>query len=124
MVTSRVERAPTLTERLPARLEATALMRQVESAGGFAAILRRGDADSGALILLIAERGAPCALIERRMSADFDYRWTVTLRADDATPKKFRESMDKSVSFDPDCWLIELDVADAERFVAETIVSA
>ena len=113
-----------MTERLPALLEATALMRQVESTGGFAAILRRGDVDSGALILLIAHRGEPRALIERRMSADFGYRWTVMLHADDATPQKFRESMDKSISFDPDCWLIELDVADAERFIAETIVSA
>ena len=112
-----------MTERLPAKLEASALIRQVESHGGFAAIAKRGDADSGALILLVAERGEPVALIERRMTANFDYRWAVSMRADDATPEKFRESMDKSTRFDPDCWLIELDVADAERFIAETIVS-
>jgi hypothetical protein len=110
-----------LTERLPARLEATALMRQVESAGGFATMLKRGDPDRGALILLVAERGAPKALIERRMGADFDYRWTITAEPDEAAPKKFLESLQKSTRFDPDCWLIELDIADAERFIAETI---
>ncbi|MCY7279541.1 MAG: DUF1491 family protein [Sphingomonas bacterium] len=110
-----------MSDRLPARLEATALMRQVQSAGGFATIIKRGDADSGALILLVAERGLPRALIERQMGDDFVYRWAITARLDGANPEKFRESTDKATRFDPDCWLIELDVADAERFIAETI---
>ena len=112
-----------MSERLPAKLEATALMRQVESRGGFATIVKRGDADSGALILLVAERGVAKALVERRMGPNFDYRWTITARPDAAAPEKFLESVDNSTRFDPDCWLIELDVADAERFIAETIVS-
>ena len=112
-----------MTGRLSAKLEATALMRQVESAGGFATIVKRGDPDSGALILLIAERGRPYALIERRMDADFDYRWTISARPDVQHPEKFLESTQKVMRFDPDCWLIELDVADAERFTAETIAS-
>ena len=110
-----------MTGRLPARLEATALMRQVQSNGGFATIIKRGDDDSGALILLIAERGLPKALIERRMGADFEYRWTIVATMDESKPEKFRESTDRLKISDPDCWLIELDIADAERFVAETI---
>ena len=98
-------------------------MRQVQSEGGFATILNHGDDDRGALILLIAERGLPMALIERRMGADFRYRWAVTMKVDELVPEKFRESTDKLRRTDPDCWLIELDVADAERFVAETIAS-
>lgn len=112
-----------MTGRLPARLEATALMRQVQSQGGFATIIKHGDDDSGALILQIAERGLPKALIERRMGADFEYRWAIVATPDEAAPEKFLESMEKLRLNDPDCWLIELDVADAERFVAETIVS-
>jgi hypothetical protein len=112
-----------MSERLPARLEATALMRQVQSTGGFATIVKHGDDDSGALILLIAERGLPKALIERRMGEDFNYRWTVVATPDDANPEKFREATDNRTRFDPDCWLIELDVPDGQRFVAETIAS-
>jgi hypothetical protein len=113
-----------LTERLPSKLEATALMRQVESGGGFATVAKRGDPDSGALILLVATRGRNVALVERRMGPDFDYRWTITARADEADPEKFLESMRNVTRFDPDCWLIELDIPDAERFIAETIASA
>ena len=112
-----------MTGRLPAKLEATALMRQVQGAGGFATIIKRGDDDRGALILLVAERGQPKVLIERRMGHEFEYRWTIVATADEAEPEKFRESTDKQVRFDPDCWLIELDIPDAERFVAEMITS-
>ncbi len=112
-----------MNDRLPARLEATALMRQVQANGGFATIIKRGDDDRGALILLVAERGLPKVLIERRMGKDFAYRWTIVTRADEAKPEKFHESREKMTRYDPDCWIIELDVADAERFVAETTAS-
>ena len=55
------------------------------------------------------------------MGPDFEYRWAIVTTIGEATPEKFLESMDKLRLNDPDCWLIELDVADAERFVAETI---
>lgn len=96
-------------------------MRQVESTGGFATIVQRGDPDSGALVLIVAERGVPHILLERRLSGSFDYRWTATVRSDPSHPEKFRDSVKKITLVDADCWLIELDVADAERFIAETI---
>ncbi len=96
-------------------------MRQVQSEGGFATIIKRGDDERGALILVIAERGLPKALIERRMGPDFEYRWAIVSTIDAANPEKFLESTDKLRLSDPDCWLIELDIVDAERFVAETI---
>ena len=98
-------------------------MRQAESNGGFATILRRGDPDSGAILLLVLDRGVPVALIERQMAADFAYRWTVAARGDALDPVKFHESIENRTRFDPDFWLIELDIPDAERFIAETIAS-
>jgi hypothetical protein len=96
-------------------------MRQVESEGGFATVLKRGDPDRGALVLLVAERGVPKALIERRMGADFEYRWSVAESDEPQSPDKFRKLSEQRARFDPDIWLIELDIADAERFIAETI---
>ena len=113
-----------MTERLPAKLEATALIRQVQSNGGFASVLKRGDPDSGALVLLVLERGVPQAMIERQMATDFNYRWTIAARGDALVGDKFHESMENRTEFDPDFWLIELDVPDAERFIAETTASA
>ena len=95
-------------------------MRRVESGGGFATIIKRGDPDRGAITLLISEKGRIAAVLERQMDADFQYRWadlSADRPFDEAT---WRDFLEKKRRFDPDFWAIELDVADAERFVAET----
>jgi hypothetical protein len=102
-----------LSERLPSALEVTALCRQVEASGGFAAVVRRGDADRGDIVVHIVEKGRDVARLERRMSPDFSYRWS-------RMPDEPFSTIDRA-RIDPDFWLIELDVADAERFIAEMI---
>jgi hypothetical protein len=110
-------------ERLPASLEATAIMRQVQAGGGFAAVLKRGDPDRGALMLVIRERGELKAILERELGPDFEYRWAVR-KADEAPGStRFDEFIASRVRFDADSWLIELDIADPERFIAETTAS-
>lgn len=96
-------------------------MRRATSEGGYATVLRRGDSERGAISLLVTERGSPAALMERQMAADFTYRWTAT--APDGAPDAlgWRDWIAKKSRIDPDCWLVELDVADAQRFIAETI---
>lgn len=113
-----------MSDRLPARLEATAFIRQAQSNGGFATVLRRGDPDSGAILLLVLERGVPLAMIERQMAAGFSYRWTIAARDEALDRDKFHESIENRARFDPDFWLIELDIPDAERFIAETTASS
>lgn len=108
-----------MDDRLPAHLEAAALIRQVEADGGFAAILRKGDRDRGALILLIRSRGQVVGILERRLAADFRYRWSLEEQGSQAAQDDAR--LDSRLRSDPDCWLIELDIAQPERFIAETI---
>ena len=112
-----------MSERLPARLEAAALVRRVEAEGGFATILKRGDADRGALTLLVLQRGQAQALLQRRLASDFSYRWSEIRHFSAADREESQKFLDSTRTNDPDSWLIELDVADAQRFIAETIVS-
>ena len=109
-----------MTERLPAQLEVTALMRRAQGEGGFATILHRGDPDRGAISLLVVERGVAAAVIERQMAADFSYHWTKVADGARFDGTGWREWVEKKSRIDPDCWLVELDVADAQRFIAET----
>lgn len=113
-----------MAERLPAHLEAMAIIRRAQSQGGFAAVLRKGDPDRGALTLLVRQRGQFHGLLERVMGADFDYRWSLTASAESKGSGEVERLIAEKNRFDPDYWLIELDIADAERFVAETIASA
>jgi hypothetical protein len=109
-----------LSERLPAGIEVAAIIRKVQGDGGFAAVLHRGDPDRGAISLLIAERGRAEAVLERRMAPDFTYRWTKVPSPVAPDASGWRDWIDKLSRIDPDCWLIELDIADAQRFIAET----
>jgi hypothetical protein len=109
-----------LSDRLPAGVEVGALMRRVQSEGGFASVLHKGDPDRGAISLLVAERGEAVAVLERRMAADFVYRWTEVPSSVALEASGWREWVEKASRIDPDCWLVELDVADAQRFIAET----
>ena len=95
-------------------------MRRVQGDGGFATLLHRGDPDRGTISLLIAERGQTLSLVERRMAADFAYRWTEVPTSVALEGSGWREWVEKASRIDPDCWLIELDVPDAQRFIAET----
>ena len=106
--------------RLPASVEASALVRRIESEGGFATILRKGDPDRGALLLIIASRGSHVGMLERVLDFDRGYRWQSVGPAESATNQEVAEFLAKRRRFDADSWLIELDIAEPERFIAET----
>ncbi|HET7816168.1 MAG TPA: DUF1491 family protein [Sphingomicrobium sp.] len=112
-----------MSERLPAHVEASAIIRRAESGGGFAAVLKRGDRDRGALMLVLRERGAFHSLLERELGPDFDYRWVARRAAEGFGSEKADELVAARRRFDADSWLIELDIAEPERFIAETTAS-
>ncbi len=109
-----------MSARLPAHLEASALLRRAEAEGGFATILRKGDADRGALLLLVTERGAHVACLERALDPAGDYCWQLIGPAAGADPQALADFIARRVRFDEDLWLIELDIPQPERFIAET----
>ena len=109
-----------MSERLPAHVEAAGFIRRAEAEGGFAAILRKGDPDSGALTLIIRERGEYYGILERELGPDFSYGWSFKRLDTTAEADSVADLVARKTQFDPDLWLIELDIAGAERFIAET----
>lgn len=112
-----------MAERLPASLEAAGIMRRAQADGGFAAVLKKGDPDRGALTLILRDRGELHAVLERMMGPDFEYRWAVVEPAEAAGSIDLDRFVASKTRFDPDFWLIELDIPQPERFIAETIGS-
>ena len=109
-----------MDERVPAAVEASALMRGVEAGGGFATLLKKGDPERGALLLVVRSRDRHVACLERNLSPSGTYRWEAVGPAESASPAELAEFLKKRIRFDEDSWLIELDVAQPERFIAET----
>lgn len=109
-----------MTARLTADFLVKAMLRRVHDAGGSGAILSRGDSRSGAILVLTLERGANPRFFERGIGGGG------TAALIQTGPKgESQESADdywrRRVARDPDLWVVELDIAAAERFAAETI---
>ena len=96
-------------------------MRRAEAAGDFAAILRKGDPDRGSLLLVVSSRGRHLAFLERVLDLSGSYPWKRVGPDESASSAEVRDFLAKRARFDEDLWAIELDIADAERFIAETI---
>ena len=109
--------------RLPTHVEVGSILRRAAAAGDFATVLRKGDEERGALVLIVTSRGQHSAILERVLSLDGDYLWQRSGPPESASSMEIAEFLAKRARFDTDFWAIELDIADPERFIAETIVS-
>jgi hypothetical protein len=106
-----------MTGRLTSQVLVSALIRLAEADGGFGAVLFKGDATAGAVLVCLLERGVRKLLLERLLDPDGGYAWQDTGRA--ATDEAdFRARIDRRRRSDPDLWLVELDVTSAEAFAA------
>ena len=106
-----------MSGRLPSGMLATALLRRVNDAGGFGMVLAKGDAQGGAILVIALERGATPKLLERGLGPDGRTILIDSTPADDLDGYWRRRR-----ARDPDLWVIEVDIAGAERFAAETIL--
>ena len=107
-----------MADRLPAHVEVTGLIRAVESAGGFATVLARGERDAGTVLLVTLGRNEPSCLYERMPRPDGSRPFIAAKRENPENPQEFSDYLARRRNQDPDIWLIELDVPQAERFIA------
>ena len=105
--------------RLSPSIEADSLIRRAQQASGFGAVVRKGDAHRGSILLLITDRGRHVACLERQLSMGGDYVWTRAGPPADSAPQEVSEWTQKRVKFDEDVWLIELDIPHPEQFIVE-----
>jgi hypothetical protein len=109
-----------MTARLNASLEAAGLIRRAEAAGDFGVVLRKGDPERGSLLIVIRSRGRYISCLERALSMEGRYGWGSVGPPPAEGDEKVSQFLARQAGFDPDLWLIELDIAQPERFIAET----
>lgn len=90
-----------------------ALQRQVESAGGFATVLASGSR-YGSALLLVTRTSETLQAHERIPSVSGDPDWRLAAEGE----SEVADFISRQRRFDPDLWVLELDVAAPERFVA------
>jgi hypothetical protein len=105
--------------RLSAEMKVQTLLRLVTQNGGFGAVLKKGDRISGAILIQCVEKGGNPRLLENMPSLDGRPNWQQIWPQTTDNNKELSEYTAGRFRFDPDMWLIELDVPDAERLIAE-----
>jgi hypothetical protein len=106
-----------MSGRIPAHLEVTGLIRAVAGAGGFGTVLAKGERDAGTLVIICCEKGTNCRAYERMPQLDGTRKWVLAKAQDPENPFEFSEYCDRRKRQDQDLWLVELDIADGERFI-------
>ena len=106
-----------MSGRLPSDVLVSALLRRVNDAGGFGAVMAKGDPQGGAILVIAVDKGAPPRLLERGIGPDGR-----TALIDSTPPGDLDGYWRRRRASDPDLWVIEVDIAGAERFAAETIL--
>jgi hypothetical protein len=82
--------------------------------------MKKGDPDRGSLLLFVSSRGRHVACLERVLNLDGSYHWKAVGPADSASSSEIADFLARRERFDDDLWAIELDIAEPERFIAET----
>lgn len=109
--------------RVTTDLWVSALLRRTFASGGFAAVLRKGAAEAGAVFVLVRGRFGDAALYGPAPQASYeegrpqDRLFQRLPDIEDAEAADGR--MQREIRFDPDLWLVELEAGEA--FVAEAL---
>lgn len=110
-----------MSDRLPSGILVSALLRRVNDAGGFGVVRAKGDAQGGGILLLLVERGQPDKVVERGLGPT-----GTTVLIDSTPPDGTSDGIDAYLTRrrdrDPDLWIVEVDIAAAERFAAEVLL--
>ena len=104
--------------RLASSITVGALLRQAEAQGGFGVVLAKGDPTAGAVSVILREKGAKPRFFERLLEPDGSYCWRESGQPIE-NEQQLNSFLEKRRKFDSDSWILELDIASAERFAAE-----
>ena len=103
--------------RLPAKLEVSGLIRAAQAAGGFAAVLHKGEPDAGTILLVALKNGGIARLFERMPQLDGSRTWVESRVQDVDNKREFDTYLARRSAQDRDVWIVELDVANPERLI-------
>lgn len=107
-----------MTARVTSGLLVSALIRRVDQEGGAAVVVARGDATAGSILLSLCEKGTFYGFRERLLDGDGRYKWQAIGPSDERSDAS-RMWLARRRARDPDLWVVELDIANAQRLVAE-----
>jgi len=98
-----------------------ALIRRAEAGGAHAAVVRKGDARAGAVLVKVVNRREGWARLygQARRGSDGEEVWMEPAGAEDEPT--LDAYADRAWSRDPDLWVVEIDDARGRHFLTEPV---
>ncbi|MBW9064165.1 DUF1491 family protein [Rhizobium herbae] len=99
--------------RLKSELFVSALLRRVFNLGGYAAVLRKGAEEAGAIFIRQRSRLGTETLYAPAPQSFFDGPVPGRLfeiRLQEADGETVEQAIAREIRFDPDCWVVEIEV--------------
>jgi hypothetical protein len=105
--------------RLTSAMQVALVMRLVQAQGGAAMLLKRGEEERGSILIASLEKGEITGVYERILTRTSAYQWDRVGPQVIEKPQEIDDFLERRKARDPDLWLIELDIPNAERFIAQ-----
>ncbi len=104
---------------LKTHIAVSALMRRAQSAGAFAVIVRKGDVDSGAYIVVTRQQGSETYTLYRpiRNAAGARIWWPKGSLSQTELDRYINRRIDE----DPDIWVVEIEDSQGRHFLIEPV---
>lgn len=90
-----------------------ALLRRLNQNGLIAAIARKGDEDAGSIFIVLSDRDGKTAIL--REQGDTWYRQSFEDNDAESAAMQAATYLDRQKRYDPDLWIIEIDVQDSSH---------
>jgi hypothetical protein len=96
-------------ERLKSSLWIQACIFRADREGIHAAVLRKGDPDSGSILVRLDRRGLGCAVLAETHDATGERAWYRGTGPENVPTETADAYIARHVTRDPDLWVIEID---------------
>lgn len=107
---------------IKAHIWAAALIRRAEVAGAFACVVRRGDPDAGAcLVLVTRDRDRAALYMPARDESGVLIYLDLSAGAPGEDPAAIAAWVQRRISQDPDLWLVEIEDKAGRHFITEPV---
>jgi hypothetical protein len=109
--------------RLKSGIWVKALIRRCDLAAIEVAVVARGDADAGAVLLKLNGRDGGCTVLAQTRRADGSLVWMRATGAEPVAEVEADAYVARQRGRDPDLWVIEIDSAKADTLLDLPILS-
>lgn len=80
-------------------------------------MLHKGEREAGTIVVLTTERGGNARVYERMPSPEGGRVWVESRKQSIENANEISEYLDRRKAQDDDLWIVELDIANGERFI-------